>query len=261
VPIPETTTLPHVRQVPSRWSAAVFAGKAALLQLRRGVQDLGGRQRRLARDGRPSSADAVASSRTPLWSDTRPAELGHQLGKVHNLQRAVRMLDGTVIPAGETFSFWRQVGRASRARGFVGGRMLQQGCMVPAIGGGLCQLSNALYDAALQAGCVIVERHAHSRVVPGSAAMNGRDATVAWNYVDLRFRPVQALQLSVRLTADELVVRLLGVAGARPAAWDAPSGDDRPQAQSSHGRRPDSPAGRQAFLVDEAWPEFVGHAA
>lgn len=91
VPIPETTTQPDVRQVPSRWSAAVFAGKAALLQLRRGVQDLGGRQRRLARDGRPSSADAVASSRTPLWSDTRSAELGHQLGKIHNLRRAARM--------------------------------------------------------------------------------------------------------------------------------------------------------------------------
>lgn len=275
MPIPATTPLPDVRQVPSRWSTAVFAVKVALLRLRRGVQDFGARQRRLAQDGQPRTADVAALSRTPLWSDTRLAELGHQLGKVHNLRRAARMLDGVVIPAGETFSFWCQIGRASRARGFVGGRMLQQGCMVPAIGGGLCQLSNALYDAALQAGCAIVERHAHSRVVPGSAAMHGRDATVAWNYVDLRFRPAQTLQLSVRLTADELVVRLLGIGGARPVTPDAPPGDDRPQVQSCdacaqtgcfrHRRQPDSSpnslTGRLAFLVDEAWPEFVGHVA
>ncbi len=274
MPILVKKPLPDVRQVPSRWSAAVFAGKVALLRLRRGVRDLGPRQRRLVQ-AQPATADVAALSRTPLWSDTRLAELGHQLGKVHNLRRAARLLDGVVIPAGRTFSFWRQVGRASRARGFVGGRMLQQGCMVPAVGGGLCQLSNALYGAALQAGCTIVERHAHSRVVPGSAATHGRDATVAWNYVDLRFCPAQTLQLSVRLTADELVVRLLGAGGASQVGLDAQPCDDRPQVQSCdactqtgcfrHGRQPDtfpiSPTGRQAILVDEAWPEFVGHVA
>ncbi len=103
-----------------------------------------------------------------------------------------------MIPVGQVFSFWRQVGRASRRRGFVTGRMLKEGCLVPAVGGGLCQLSNALYDAALQSGCEIVERHAHSRVVAGSAAAAGRDATVAWNYVDLRFRTSAPLRMEVQ---------------------------------------------------------------
>ncbi len=80
--------------------------------------------------------------------------------------------------------------------------------MIPAIGGGLCQLSNALYDVALAAGCEIVERHAHSRTVPGSAAAAGRDATVAWNYVDLRFSSPRELRLGVRLDSDDLVVEL-----------------------------------------------------
>ena len=62
--------------------------------------------------------------------------------------------------------------------GFVAGRELREGCMVSSIGGGLCQLSNALYAAALEAGCEIVERHAHSKVVPGSLAERGLDATV-----------------------------------------------------------------------------------
>ncbi|MEI9887386.1 MAG: VanW family protein [Rhizomicrobium sp.] len=140
-----------------------------------------------ARLGRGAAADypaVAAEARSALWSDPRAGERAMQWGKVQNLRAAARRFDRTVLPAGAVFSFWRQMGRASTRRGFVAGRMLQEGCLVAATGGGLCQLSNALYAAALDAGCAIVERHAHSRRVPGA---QGRDATVAWNYVDLRF--------------------------------------------------------------------------
>ena len=80
--------------------------------------------------------------------------------------------------------------------------------MIASVGGGLCQLSNALYDAALKAGCDIVERHAHSRRIEGSMAAQGRDATIFWNYVDLRFRPPVDCQLQVALDRDELKVTL-----------------------------------------------------
>ncbi|HXP03758.1 MAG TPA: VanW family protein, partial [Stellaceae bacterium] len=113
----------------------------------------------------PSAAfpAVLGECHTPLWSDGRPEEHAYQLGKVQNLRRAAAAIDGVLVPAGAVFSFWKQIGRASWRRGFVTGRMLQQGCLVPATGGGLCQLSNAIYEAALQAGCEIVERHAHSR--------------------------------------------------------------------------------------------------
>ena len=276
MPLSATDPLTDVGPIPTRWSASVFAGKVAVLRLRRGLRNIKAGEGRLQRQTSAIVGDALAASRSPLWSDTRLAETRHQVGKVQNLRRAAAILDGVVIPTGGTFSFWRQLGRASRARGFVAGRMLQQGCVVPAIGGGLCQLSNALYDVALQAGCEIVERHAHSRRVPGSAAMQGRDATVAWNYVDLRFRPAQALHLSVRLTADELVVGLHGAAGAAhgvagTAQPEAPVPDGRPHAQSCdacaqtgcfrHGCAPEGGAGQQAILVDEAWPEFARHVA
>ncbi len=77
---------------------------------------------------------------------------------------------------------------------------------MPAVGGGICQLSNALYGVAQDAGLEIVERHSHSRQVPGMEA--GRDATVAWNYVDLRFRSDQPFSLEAFLTRTELVVRV-----------------------------------------------------
>src|SRR5437868_4231119 len=49
---------------------------------------------------------------------------------------------------------------------------------------------------------------AHSRILPGSMAEAGRDATIFWNYVDLRFRPPVRSQLEVFLTRNELIVRL-----------------------------------------------------
>jgi hypothetical protein len=253
--------------MPDRWSAAVFATKVAGLRLRRGLVDMWSGPRRLPQVALIEGAAIAGESRTPLWSDSRPGEQHHQLGKVHNLRRAVRALDGVMLPAGDTFSFWKQVGWPGRARGFVDGRMLQQGCMVPATGGGLCQLSNALYDAALKAGCTIVERHAHSRVVPGSAAAFGRDATVAWNYVDLRFRSDRELRLAVHMTADELTVRLHGTAASDTGLIEASASAERAAAHSCgtcaattcfrHERSPTSRANRTAFLVDEVWPEFT----
>ena len=177
----------------------------------------------------------IARSVTPLWSDPSLSEQAMQLGKVHNLRRAAFRARRLVLAPGQVFSFWRQVGRATRARGFAPGRMLREGCMMPAIGGGLCQLSNALYDVALKAGCRILERHAHSFRFRVRPRPTGRDATVAWNYVDLRFATEHELFLSVRLTSRELTVSLRGgtparvwsVAGRRPNRFGRVRGGGR----------------------------------
>ena len=195
---------------PTRYSQLVFGAKAVALRAKRGARNLIASPPLLAKAEAPGFPHLLAESRSSLWADEALAERGFQLGKIQNLRIACRALDGLVIPAGAVFSVWRHLGAPIAARGYVPGRMLKQGCMVPSIGGGLCQLSNALYDAALQAGCRIVERHSHSRIVPGSAAASGRDATLAWNYVDLRFAPDREMRLSARLDRESLVIRLLG---------------------------------------------------
>ena len=199
---------------PTRLSGAVFAAKVALFRIGRAIADGLDGPKRLARADRTDLIETAGESRTPLFSDPAPGERELQLGKIQNLRVACGALDGVIIPAGVVFSFWGQVGPPLASRGFAPGRMLREGCMVAAVGGGLCQLSNALYDAALQADCRIVERHAHSRLVPGSAAAVGRDATVAWNYVDLRFASDVDLRLDARVEQDDLVVSLLGGPGA-----------------------------------------------
>lgn len=248
---------------PTRLGAAVFELKACLFRLRRLGRDALAGPARLPKAEMEDFPLLAARSRTPLWAQVAPSERTLQRGKVQNLRAAARRLDGTLLAPGAVFSFWKQLGRASRRRGFARGRMLKEGCIVPATGGGLCQLSNALYDVALQAGLAIVERHAHSRRVPGAA---GRDATVAWNYVDLRFRSARPLLLRIRLTAGELVVELMGRETAPAAEFDA-APDTRPEAESCescdrtacfrHGVAQSE--GRRAVLVDELWPEFDRH--
>lgn len=208
---------------PTRLSAAIFRAKVGILQARRAWVDFRHSvPRHLHRKGATLPL-TIAQSITPLHTDSCDSEQWHQRGKIANLRLAAASLDGCFIPAGQIFSFWRQVGRASASRGFRRGRMLQEGCMIPSVGGGLCQLSNAIYQVALDSGCEILERHRHSRLVPGSATEQDRDATVAWNYIDLRFRAAVDFQFTAELTHDHLVVALhADVLPQRPASVPEP---------------------------------------
>ncbi len=248
----------------------MFAAKTWLLQLQRGCVNWREGLGTLPRIDGQGFDHLAAETRTPLWNDSIEADPSLQAGKVHNLRIAARQLNGVMLPAGALFSFWRQLGPATRIRGYVRGRMLREGCMIPAVGGGLCQLSNALYELALQADFEIVERWAHSRIVPGSAAALGRDATVAWNYIDLRFRASHELRLSVELSGTELIVGLrsrtpwlapkrkpkLPVPVKVPVAL--PNSCDSCDATDCFRHTGPSPRTQQAqaFLVAENWPEF-----
>ncbi len=209
----------------------------------------------------------LAECRSPLWTAESQVETSLQFGKVQNLRKACLRLHLVEVPAAEVFSFWKQVGKARASAGYARGRELRQGCLIPTVGGGLCQLSNSLYDLALQSGCEIIERHAHSSVVPGSAAEQGRDATIFWNYVDLRFRPRQNIVITAVLTRDELVVRFWGterpvsIGEQQPANQKSSFINTCTDCRVSECFRHVTPqaskfSDRTAFLIEECWPEF-----
>jgi len=249
--------------------ALAFRGKAMLFQARRAALDSCAalRSRKANTLG---GAPVVALSSSKLWTEHDPRERVLLLGKVHNLRQAIRALDGLEVEAGKVFSFWAHVGRPTRRRGYVAGRELREGCIIPSVGGGLCQLSNALYDAALTAELEIVERHAHTRVIAGSLAESGRDATVFWNYVDFRFRAAGKLRIEVEMDAEQLVVRFRTHAEASAAAPD-PGSRKKPALMGNcitcnvtecFRHAPQlafSATERRAFLVDEYWPEHDGY--
>ena len=257
------------RKIPSPKDAIVFRFKSTLLQVRRSALNLfDSRIKRFSKADELADKPVIAESKTALWTETNPEERFLLAGKIHNLRLVIREIDGVEIPAGETFSFWKQTGRTMRSRGYVAGRELREGCIIPNIGGGLCQISNALYDAALKANFEVVERHAHTQVVAGSLAEQGRDATVFWNYVDLRFRSPEAFRIEARLDAENLVLRFKGTKIERKQFFQISKNgksEHHPNSCATCGeescfRMVKPPAntsfGRTAYLVDDYTPEF-----
>ena len=107
-------------------------------------------------------------------------------GQRANARRAARALEGVILPPGSEFSFNRAVGPWTADRGYVLAPVSYEGELIVDWGGGVCQTSTTLYNAALLAGLEIVERERHSwapRYVPP-----GLDAAVAVSSADLRVR-------------------------------------------------------------------------
>jgi hypothetical protein len=156
----------------------------------------------------PDSAVLLAYDEHRLYSGSDPRERELELGKVQNLRVAAAAIDGLVLEPGEVFSFWRAVGRPSNAKGYVTGREFRLGCVIPSIGGGICQLTNALSRVAHAAGMEFVERHSHSVHPQDFFIDDETDATVFWNYIDLRFRSSNRIRVGAALTETALVVRL-----------------------------------------------------
>ncbi len=131
-----------------------------------------------------------------------------EAGKRTNVRLAAAAFHGVVVTADRPLSFWRVLGPATRARGFEWGMELRSGCAVPAIGGGLCAMSNALFAIAVELGWRILERHGHSIALGDPDTL---DATVAFPHVDLRIAPrrgTAVLETTVR--GDVLSVAVHG---------------------------------------------------
>jgi vancomycin resistance protein VanW len=125
-------------------------------------------------------------------------------GKRHNVRLAATAFHGVVITPERPLSFWRTLGPATAARGFAWGMEVRAGCAVPAIGGGLCLVSNALFALAAELGWRVLERHGHTLALAEPGAL---DATVAFPYVDLRVAPRTGRAiLDVAVRGDVLVV-------------------------------------------------------
>ena len=262
-------------KLPTRLDAAGFRLRVWAHVLVRALRDL--HAPRVARH-RPATrlADApvVAERRSPLWNEGRADEFVLVAGKVENLRIARQAFDGIVVPAGAVFSFWKQLGRPTRLRGFVEGREIRAGCVVPVIAGGLCQLSNALATCAAQAGMTLVERHGHTaRIEQDASTADSVDATVSWNYVDLRIMAPFDWRIDVAMSGDELVVRLRAAGAIAPpravraislvagrAATPPARGClacDETRCHRHRGTRAATPTGATAVLVDAWTPEFA----
>src|SRR5437660_9569865 len=105
--------------------------------------------------------------------------------RIHNVQLVARLVDGKLIGPGETFSFNGTTGERSAAKGFLEAPVIVNGELSTGLGGGVCQVSTTVFNAAYDAGLKITERTNHALYI--SHYPQGRDATVNYPDVDLKF--------------------------------------------------------------------------
>ena len=117
-----------------------------------------------------------------------------------NLRLACQKINGTVLLAGETFSYNNVVGARTVAAGYKNAKIYEAGQVVDGLGGGICQISSTLYNAALLANLEIVERRNHQFVT--SYVPAGRDATVVYGSTDFKFKNTRQYPIRIVATAN-----------------------------------------------------------
>ena len=145
--------------------------------------------------------DELGEASTPLTGGS---------ARINNVKLASKAINGTVINAGEVFSYNATTGQRTVAKGYQAAPAYVNGLTVDEIGGGVCQPSSTLYLACLRSNMQITERYAH-RYIP-SYIEPGMDATVSWGGPDYKF--TNNTQYPVKIVATiadgRLYVKLVG---------------------------------------------------
>ena len=137
-----------------------------------------------------------------------------QLNKADNIRLACSRMNGVIVNPGETFSFWKLVGKTSKRNGFAEGRVIVNGKLVAGVGGGLCNLANTINLLVMHSPMTITELHHHSDALapdPGGVRVPYSAGTsVNYNFVDYRFRndTEQPVQLCAWCDGDDLCTEL-----------------------------------------------------
>jgi vancomycin resistance protein YoaR len=135
--------------------------------------------------------------------------------RIWNVHLLGNYLEGTIVKAGETFSYNEVVGPRTIERGFREGQMIFGGVLIPSIGGGVCQTATTIFNAAFEAGLPVSERHNHSWYI--SHYPMGRDATVSWGGPDLVFKNdlKHAILIDVSYTDTTFTINFYGTKQGR----------------------------------------------
>ena len=138
--------------------------------------------------------------------------------RTKNLHLACEALNGYVIKAGETFSFNLALGPCTTNKGYQTAPTYV-GSTASTLGGGISQISSALYCGALQAGLQITQRHAHAYAV--DYTLLGFDAAVTYGSQDLQFVNTTADPIRILVTTDgtKVTVQLLGTVEENAPAY------------------------------------------
>lgn len=137
-------------------------------------------------------------------------EYGGIANRIHNVRLVAHLVDDKLIAPGATFSFNQTTGERNAAKGFLDAPVIVNGELTTGLGGGVCQVSTTVFNAAFEAGLKITERTNHSLYI--SHYPQGRDATVDYPGLDMKFVNDTGHWLLLRtfVGASSLTVNLYG---------------------------------------------------
>ena len=147
----------------------------------------------------------ISSFSTPIVDDNE--------NRINNIKITCKRISDTIVKSDEEFSFCDVVGQPSSDDGYKEAHAFVNGKLTNAIGGGNCQVSTTIYNAAKEIdGVEITERHEHDKPV-GYIEM-GKDATVAYDYLDLKFENHNDFDLKLKayIKNDKVCVDIYKVA-------------------------------------------------
>lgn len=138
---------------------------------------------------------------------------GKEENTLYNIQKASDEINGIILQPGDRFTFNQLIGPAEKEDGYKESTIIANGQFVSGYGGGVCQVSTTVYNAALLANLQIIERYNHS--IYGDATNYvplGRDAAIFYGYKDLRFRNALEQQIVIfcEIIENKLVAKILG---------------------------------------------------
>lgn len=123
------------------------------------------------------------------------------ISRSHNIALAARSINGKVVRPGESFSFNETIGSTTGERGYKKGVIFVDGKKSEGYGGGVCQVSTTLCNAAHAAGMTLTERHDHSR--PVAYVGDGLQAATSHNGgIDFRFQNDTAQAVRINAKAE-----------------------------------------------------------
>jgi vancomycin resistance protein YoaR len=142
-------------------------------------------------------------------------EYGGVANRIHNVQLVAHLIDRHLIAPGEEFSFNKTTGDRNASKGFLEAPVIINGELSSGLGGGVCQVSTTVFNAAYEAGLKITARTNHALYI--SHYPLGRDATVNYPDTDLRFMNDTGHWLLLRtfVSAYSLKVNLYGTSPHR----------------------------------------------
>ena len=133
---------------------------------------------RSTQDAEAMGITGVVGSYTTTYGGTE--------GRLHNVALVAKLIDGALVGPGTRFSFNQTTGERNAAKGFEEAPVIINGELESGIGGGVCQVSTTVFNAAFEAGLSIEARTNHALYI--SHYPLGRDATVNYPDLDLVFR-------------------------------------------------------------------------